>query len=359
MKVKKIAALAVGAAVAGATLGLASAQPEVPSVPKDFFVKDGEPNVKIVVGSEGAAMDVVSAADIAAAIGSLLYTEKDVEVSDVSVVVKKDITDDPEDIPVFNNFYPDSDQVFKEGTDELDKIPAWWNGGYDEDGNPVFNEDLSHSAWADGTYSGPYELELDNVASYDDYELTGILTLKNITLKEIAEKEVDWKDINDFKDLTVVIDSVVLNTTLEVYNWTKTETEKDPVTGEETTVTKWEISNVQPGSGYSIKETVSEGATAGETLKVLDKEFPIVFVGKAIKSGQIVDQEDSFIYGTDHGAKFYDQGQEVTFDGYKVKVLDIDVERDKALLKITSPSGDEETVTLEKMESYTCTLEEE
>ncbi|WP_456450697.1 S-layer protein, partial [Palaeococcus sp. (in: euryarchaeotes)] len=62
MKVRKIAALAVGAAMIGATMGYANAQL---NVPKDFFVKDGAPNVKIVVGSNAAAMDVASAADIA------------------------------------------------------------------------------------------------------------------------------------------------------------------------------------------------------------------------------------------------------------------------------------------------------
>jgi len=56
MKVRKIAALAVGAAMVGATLGYASAaMPE-----KEFFVKDGEPNVKIVVGAKICIMKILT-----------------------------------------------------------------------------------------------------------------------------------------------------------------------------------------------------------------------------------------------------------------------------------------------------------
>jgi len=87
MKIRKIAALAVGAAMVGATLGFASAAAanyKVPSgmkdpignVPLSFFVNTttGQPNVQIVVGANApSTMDVVSAADIAAAIGGIMY----------------------------------------------------------------------------------------------------------------------------------------------------------------------------------------------------------------------------------------------------------------------------------------------
>ena len=116
MKVKKIAALAIGAAMIGATLGYASAQ-EDKFPAKEFFVKDGQPNVKIVVGSNAAAMDVASAADIAVALGTLLYTEKEAEVS-ASVVVKEDLTSkyDVPDIPLYSTFYDDY------GLDDTGKI---------------------------------------------------------------------------------------------------------------------------------------------------------------------------------------------------------------------------------------------
>lgn len=131
MKVKKIAALAVGAAMVGATVGFASAQPTVPEIPKDFFVKNGEPNVKIVVGSQGAALDVASAADIAVAIGSMLYTQEEVQAKGTSVILKKDISGewDIPDLPVFGGSTedPTAYAVFEEDefTNPEDNEDAW------------------------------------------------------------------------------------------------------------------------------------------------------------------------------------------------------------------------------------------
>ena len=121
MKVRKIAALAVGAAMVGATLGYASAaMPE-----KEFFVKDGEPNVKIVVGANApSTMDVVSAADIAVALGTLLYTEKEVEAEATAVKVKYDTAYDPDDILVYKNIKDSSTNEYE----ELADAKGWWNG---------------------------------------------------------------------------------------------------------------------------------------------------------------------------------------------------------------------------------------
>jgi len=95
---------------------------------KEFFVKDGEPNVKIVVGANApSTMDVVSAADIAVALGTLLYTEKEVQAEASAVVVKEDTAYDPIDIPVFDNTYVgEEDGDYKALADE----EAWWNGSY-------------------------------------------------------------------------------------------------------------------------------------------------------------------------------------------------------------------------------------
>jgi hypothetical protein len=75
MKLKKIGAVLAGAALLGATLAGAAAQ-DVP--PTDFFIDPdtGQPNVVIVVGSDAAAMDVVSATMIAAKIGTMTFTEE-------------------------------------------------------------------------------------------------------------------------------------------------------------------------------------------------------------------------------------------------------------------------------------------
>ncbi|AMM54715.1 S-layer protein [Pyrococcus kukulkanii] len=355
MKVKKIAALAVGAAVAGATLGIASAQVQVPEIPKEFFVKDGQPNVKIVVGSEGAAMDVVSAADIAAAIGSLLYTEKDIKVEDVSVVVKKDITEPLGKIPVFNNYDTNSAHLYTEDMNLTD-VEAWWNGA-------AFSATFDNSVWADALYNasedtGNYlKMRVDNVAMLDDTELSAALQLSGIRLVGINETEE--KDIEDFKDFKVEVPEVVANISFVIYNYTiEGPTTTDKITKESTTPTDNLITNLVLDNstlgvyypeydGYTIiSESVVDdtGVTDGTTLKILDKEFPIIKVGEDVVNGKTCD--DCFTYGKDWGEDYYNRGQTAEFDGYKVTVLDIDAYKDKALLKVVSPSGDEETVSL-------------
>ncbi|HIP15877.1 MAG TPA: S-layer protein, partial [Methanothermococcus okinawensis] len=87
MSLKKITAIAVGGAMVASALasGVVAANVVTIGDIKEFMknvVVDGKPNVDIVVGSKAAAMDVVSAADIAAKIGSMCY--KDVNIEDGS-----------------------------------------------------------------------------------------------------------------------------------------------------------------------------------------------------------------------------------------------------------------------------------
>lgn len=205
MKVRKIAALAVGAAMVGATLGYASAaMPE-----KEFFVKDGEPNVKIVVGANApSTMDVVSAADIAVALGTLLYTEKEVEAEATAVVVKEDTAYDPIDIPVFDMHYfksrdEGSSSWVGEGIndgdyDDLEGKAYWWNGSYGtqiywDSANfiPLTYESFDDSVWGDDPPTLTYtELEDAGWALYP-YDLItqddAISGGYNITMKEWGE----------------------------------------------------------------------------------------------------------------------------------------------------------------------------
>ncbi|AXI25477.1 S-layer protein [Methanofervidicoccus sp. A16] len=98
MSLKKITAIAVGGAMVASTLasGVAASVVTIGDV-EGFMknvVKDGQPNVEIVVGSKAAAMDVVSAADIAAKIGSMCY--KDATIEDGSVCLKFTVSADTE-----------------------------------------------------------------------------------------------------------------------------------------------------------------------------------------------------------------------------------------------------------------------
>ncbi|AIU70131.1 hypothetical protein TEU_07190 [Thermococcus eurythermalis] len=359
MKVKKIAALAVGAAMVGATVGFASAQPTVPEIPKDFFVKNGEPNVKIVVGSQGAALDVASAADIAVAIGSMLYTEKDVKVTDTSVVVKKDTAYDPDDIPVFDNTYTGE---YKVG-DDITTEPYWWNGSFDEDGDPYFNTDLDHSAWADGVFDDGWKVTIYDAIIWKDgknnndwqdpnktwHDLSEVkihynVTIGSVTLKQLNEGEVDAEDIDDFSDFTLVVDNVVANVTFKLNAYRKEL--KDPVLGTLSEY-KYTVSDTQP-SGYEFYKTVVEGVEKGDTVELFGKTIKVLDIG--------VDDGTPYIeYGNDWGDTYIDSGKSKTFGDYTIKVLDIDVNQEKALLEVSGPTGTE-TVTLNTEKSPTKTL---
>ncbi|ADC70018.1 S-layer protein [Methanocaldococcus sp. FS406-22] len=95
MSLKKIGAIAVGGAMVATALasGVAAEVTVIGEVTKDLFVKDGQPNCYVVVGANApSTMDVVSAADIAAKIGSLCYKEGTAETgsADLNVHVSAD-----------------------------------------------------------------------------------------------------------------------------------------------------------------------------------------------------------------------------------------------------------------------------
>ncbi len=79
MKLKKIGAVLLGAALVGATFCAVSADVYPP--PNEFFINpDGSPACVIGVGSSAAAMDVVSASMIAAKIGTMAVRVEEVEL---------------------------------------------------------------------------------------------------------------------------------------------------------------------------------------------------------------------------------------------------------------------------------------
>ncbi len=349
MKVKKIAALVVGAAMVGATIGFASAQPTVPNIPKGFFVKNGQPNVKIVVGSQGAAMDVASAADIAVALGTLLYTEKNVSVTNTSVVVKKDTAYNPPDIPVFDNTYMGNYQV----GENLANVPNWWNGGYDSNGNPIFNANFSSSAWAGGVFTNGWNVLVPsgiewksdnywvdpngNVHNANDVYLHYNIHIGKVELKQIAEDNVDFTNIDDFNTFTLVVDDVVANVSFSLNAYEAPV--YDPVLGE--VGTTYTLSDLQP-SGYSLYQSgVISGVTVGDTIDLFGKTVKILDI-----------QNNSIEYGNDWGATYINAGTSKAFGNYTVKVLDIDVNQIKALLEISGPAGSWK-ITLNKGQTWT------
>ncbi|NJE07455.1 S-layer protein [Thermococcus sp. M39] len=333
MKVRKIAALAVGAAMVGATMGFASAQANLPG--KEFFVKDGAPNVKIVVGSQAAAMDVASAADIALALGSLLYTEKEVEASGVSVLVKKDITVTPDPIPVYSNYY--SDYNASPTAEDWTQLPqdAWYNGA-------AYNTD--YAGWK-SYIGGGYAFEIedrDSIGSDQmidwDIKITGIKFYKG---------DSEWSPSSDYgplpkdADVTLYVPAGALNVTLnyELYNATYKYSDTDDVWGTPITDTKYVIDDDTPatmdfdGKTYTLNttEVYEYGIGAKDTFTIFGNEYYVLSVDATAKT---------LTYGHDHGQVWFHVGDVKEFDGYKIKAVDISVgDTPKALFEITAPDG--------------------
>ncbi|WP_048148078.1 S-layer protein [Palaeococcus ferrophilus] len=322
MKVRKIAALAVGAAMIGATMGYASAQL---NVPKDFFVKDGMPNAKIVVGSNAAAMDVASAADIAVAIGSMLYTAEEVQADGVSVVVKKDITTYPDPIKVYSNWYEDYGTVTATKYDEL-PTDAWWNGSAyngsytDWDAiTPKFTTEIENMDSIKGDKQIDWDINIDKIMILDSDgktpDQTGNLPPKSATLKIPAG------------NFTITFNFVIKK-------WEVTTSSTDPQWGLTTTSTETVVDDDQPSGGVE-KETVYSGITSGTTFTLLGNEYYVLNV-----------QNDTLTYGKDHGVQWFHVGDEMEFDGYKIQVVDISINEQRVLLRVTAPDGRNDLVII-------------
>ncbi|NJE06444.1 S-layer protein [Thermococcus sp. M36] len=328
MKVKKIAALAIGAAMVGATMGLASAQESMP--PKSFFVNaDGTPNVKIVVGSNAAAMDVASAADIAVALGSLLYTKEQTDAQADYVKIKVDHP--AETVAQWTIYaydyqtmtrdhgmsYGDSD--FQNWATDYDQLGAtyWWNGAYDADGNQI-GFVYNYTEWSQA-FSVPVHLEnKDSVDTYND--VNWHITLSNIQLSAdnwggtIPPKSADL--VIGENNVKVFVDYVLYN-----YSITTTVTTREamPEWGiSEVTDTQseyyigdtWEV---QANGGSIVGDPIVDGVREGDTFTVFGKEYTVL---------EIPDNT-TFVGGVYKGKYSIQRGSQQEIDGWKIVLEDI------------------------------------
>ena len=346
MKVRKIAALAVGAAMVGATLGYASAA--MPG--KEFFVKDGKPNVKIVVGANApSTMDVASAADIAVALGSLLYTSKEVEASGASVVVKKDITDDPDDLTIYKYFYETvNDPITAEDWEDLPD-DLWWNGS-------AYNG--SYDDWVDAYKDNPWSYEVEDMDSLEeDFQIDWDFSLSEIHL--VPTEPDDWEE-DDIEQppkeaklsipeggFKVLLNYTISNWSVEVdlgvdEQWGIPASESfnvidDDRPSEEDIADEYDVD--PDDVTVEFENYVYEGVHEGESFTVLGNTYYVLSIGN-----------QSFTYGKDHGEVWFHLGDVKDFDGYKVKAVDISVNENRALVEVTSPEGTDELVILYKDE---------
>ncbi|XRO76376.1 S-layer protein [Methanocaldococcus sp. 10A] len=122
MSLKKIGAIAVGGAMVATALasGVAAETTVIGGeLSKDLFVKDGQPNCYVVVGANApSTMDVVSAADIAAKIGSLCYKDTTVEDGSADLKIHAEATSDDYELTKSGNGIPkDNYTIFVAASD--------------------------------------------------------------------------------------------------------------------------------------------------------------------------------------------------------------------------------------------------
>ncbi|AEK72530.1 S-layer protein precursor [Thermococcus sp. 4557] len=340
MKVKKIAALAVGAAMVGATMGFASAQPTVPNIPKDFFVNaDGTPNVKIVVGSTAAAMDVASAADIAVALGSLLYTKEQVDVQGDYVKIKaeyppEDVGDSPWTIYAY---YNDTIRNQTAWATKYTELPGdyWYNGagGYN----------VAYSDWMSNFKVTTTIEDKDKIG--DEQLVDWHITLQNIQLKSKDPSNWDKSRPPKEADLVVTPGNVTVFVDYVLYNYTVTEEKKVrdaypewgvPAVYEN--VTSWYIGDAAQGTGGTIYK---KGVKAGETFTVFGETYYVLEVGNG-----------TFTAGLDKPTAWYQVGEPQAIEGtdWVVTVLDISIidQRALAVVKNAVTGKESDQVILQK-----------
>lgn len=350
MKVKKIAALAIGAAMVGATMGFASAQPTVPNIPKDFFVNaDGTPNVKIVVGSNAAAMDVASAADIAVALGSLLYTSKQVDVQGDYVKIKAEYppaTLDSWTIYAYNYSTMTNDHGLTINGSEnwatkYDELPGdyWYNG-----------------AAYTGTYADWKSQFMVNTTIADKDKINGDQLIDwHITLSNVGLSSKDpssWDQSRPPKDadlvitpgnVTVFVDYVLYNYSVTKPEQTRAEYPEWGVPADYQNGTEYYIGDAEnvAADGGTIVSNYSKGVGAGDTFTVFGQTYYVLSVGN-----------DTFTAGLDKGTAWYQVGQPQAIEGtdWVVTALDISIIDQRALVKVeNSVTGQhEDHVILEK-----------
>ena len=358
MKVKKIAALAVGAAMVGATIGFASAT-NVPQIPKSFFVKDdGTPNVKIVVGSSAAAMDVASAADIAVALGSLLYTTEQVEAQGDYVKVKAEFppkTVFSEMIYAYNYTTMTEDHGLSDLTDWATKyteLPEdyWYNGAayvstYDEWKNRF-----------------KIEKEIESKDTINDnkkgkWNVDWYVTIKNVELD--SKDPSEWEGTYPPKKADIVITpgnaSVVIDYTLWNYTVEYTIPGSGPdsewgIPVEDESGSTWYIGDADDEADATaylpegaelddvIKDEFISGVGKGDTFTVFGQSFYVYEVGDNSFTVGYVDEKDPDWF------KLHET--RLISDRWQVTIQDIGIQQSSAIILVTDTQTDQQVTVL-------------
>ena len=304
MSLKKIGAIAVGGAMVASALAsgamAATTSGDVSAFMKDA-VKDGQPNVNIVVGENAATSDVVSASDIAAKIGSMCYKTGTVEDGSAEIKVSADAKSD--DIDLW-----DDDEV-KNGTKAITMVTS-----ADSDYSKAFVADV-----ADLVKDGKL-LKMTKNATVDLGDLS--------TLTEVEDIDpLDWYDDDDHNAAEFLIGTLTPENSKDNFNDAKASADVDK------NDLFWAAFNINDSEDSLTKSpAIKEGQLIpllGQT-KVLvkaDEEDEILYLGDEAYSGVLKDGE-SFDVGNGYSVKINSVLKDTVAGGDTIYKVDVAILKD-------------------------------
>ena len=302
MSLKKIGAIAVGGAMVASALAsgamAATTSGDVSAFMKDA-VKDGQPNVNIVVGENAATADVVSASDIAAKIGSMAYKTGTVEdgSADIKVSAKAE-SDEIKDLKA---------AVDEDGTTKLTK--AFVMAAADNDYTGAPNGDSGILGGFTDAGEKIFDIGSDDSVNNDASRVYDLEDLPTLMKVDDIDPE-DWYNSND-DDALEVIAAVVSDDSGTDFSAGKYKIDSD------------EIVYASLAMADDSKTGFTYGAAAGDYIN-LGEGIAIPFLGSEYRIVKL-DTDDDIVYvGEEAKTGVLGEGDEYDVgNGYSVKILSI------------------------------------
>ncbi|MBP2201651.1 S-layer protein (TIGR01564 family) [Methanococcus voltae] len=321
MSLKKIGAIAAGSAMVASALATGVFAVEKIGDVEGFKVIDnGEPTADIVVGSTAAAADVVSAANVAAKVGSMMFKEGEAASGSAKLTVKASAESDDANLR----------KLLLGNTSTINFTED------QHDGKKVFVVAAADSDYSDGFIKAGGLANLAvNSEIYGSTDKGVILNASLGDLSTLAQvKDIDpsdWNNSNDDDAVEMVFATVKSN-------------------GDDKSVTVTEDAAVYASIAYlDDKETFNDGTVTfkegnrlpflGEeyALVKLDSDDDIVYLGKEVFDG-VLKEGDTYNIG----------------DGYELKVVAILKSGDGEEYKISLQLLKDGKVVAEKFDKATA-----
>lgn len=330
MQLRKLAATALGAILAGSTLGAAASAASLADYPAPF-VEDADANFSMVVGEQAATMDVASAMDVAVTLGGQPAEERSVEVEGTAEwsaeygmtlnrpndnLFLNDKTDSGIDALVEGDLDILADQTFEDGDDE--EIEVEYELGMGEN-------DQAYDADSRRDEVGLY-VDIDDVEAEGEYLFSFDAFFDdevNFTHEDLENEEVklfgrtyEVSDDTDGDELVLYGDSV-----------TETGLYREDLTIEindnEHTLNVRYVDDAGDEATVRVDGT-TESLEEGDTVTLSGQE---VRVRDIFRTGP--DGEGEVVFGLGSEEMVLEHGQEVELDGEEVDATEVYFEADE------------------------------